>query len=771
MNINNYRKSGDDENLFGFIISRFLPFWPLFAVLIFFGLLGAWTYLKWATPVYGVSATLIIKDEKKGVDDARMLESINAFDSKKIVENEIEVIKSRGLMDKVVKELCLYAPLYEEGDLKDISAYTSSPIIIEMKNPQQIPLTSSGKPARFYISLAEEQDKVEIDNTLFPLNEWVSDDRFGEVRFIPNPNKMGNPKGALYFTLANPKVMTVGMLSELDVASTNKLSTVVNISYKDPVRKRGEDIINRLIFNYNQKTVIDRSTLAASTLNFIEERMGKVGTELAELEMEIQKYRSSQGVVDLSEQGKLYLQDVGDYDREIATLNRQLDVLNRVEAYVISKRNEGGIVPSTMGINDPVLSQLVEKLYNSEIEYAKLKKTTGENNPILVSIANEIEKIRPSIVENIRNQKNNVSAGLENLNFNANKSNTALTSIPEKERTLVEITRRKTIKNDLYSYLQEKREETALSLAPTIGDSRIVDVAEASLKPISPKRLLAYLAGFVLACAIGITYVLAKENLSKKILFRKEIEEHTRFPIIAELPYLNKVESKIFLEPWQTLALEQFRHLCAKLGLYTKMNNKKRILVTSSIAGEGKSFVSANLAHSLSMSGQKVVLIDMDFRKPQLSQRFKLNDAKGVLDFLINTMDYEEIVNALPDNDNLFVIPAGTKGGYHSKWLLKGNLATLFAKLTNEFDYIIVDSAPIDLVSEVNVLGEFCDRTLLVLRHNHTPRHIVQRLEISNKLELLKDVSIVFNGVKKRGLSIGNNDYGYGYGYDLVDYR
>lgn len=709
---------------------------------------------------------MIIKDEKKGEDNARMLESINAFDSKKIVENEIEVLKSRSLIEKVVTELFLYAPVYEERTFKTISAYTTSPIVVELQNPEAIPFDSLEDPVKFYLSLSGDNGKINVNNKLFPLNEWVSDDRLGEVKFIFNENRTKRPEGLLYFILVNPKVVSNDILGTLDVASTNKLSTVVNISYEDPIRKRGEDILNRLIFYYNQKMVIDRSTLATSTVSFIEERMGEVGVELAELEMEIQKYRSSQGVVDLSEQGKLYLRDVGDYDRAIADLNRQLDVLNRVENYIISKNNEGGIVPSTGGINDPVLSQLLEKLFNSEIEYAKLKKTTAENNPILVSITNEIEKIRPSILENIRNQKNNVMASLANLNLSASRSNSALSNIPEKERILLEITRRKTAKSNLYSYLQQKREETALSLAPTIGNSRIVDEAEASIKPVKPKSFLVYLAGLVLAATLGISYVLAKEDLSKKILFRKEIEEHTSFPILAEFPYLKKLQNNIFLEPWDTEALEQFRYLSAKLGLYQKDVNKKKILVTSSIAGEGKSFVSANLAHSLSMSGKKVVLLDMDFRKPQLSKRFNFDNQKGVLDFLVNKIDHKEILNAVPEKDNLFVIPAGTKGGYHSKWLLKENLSTLFDELTNAFDYVIVDAAPIDLVSEVNALGQFCDKTLLVVRHAYTSRYIVNRLESSHKLEFLNDVAIVFNGVKKRGMSKRINDFGYGYGYD-----
>src|SRR5690606_6928391 len=189
LKLNKTNISAEDENLFGIILSRFLPFWPLFAILFFLGLIGAWSYLKWATPVYNVSATLIIKDEKKGVDDARMMESINAFDSKKIVENEIEVIKSRGLMDKVVNELCLYAPIYENGDFKNVSAYSTSPVRVELKNPQEISTTTNGEPTKFYISCLGNKDNIKIDNTVFPLNEWVLDKRLGEVKFIPNPNQ------------------------------------------------------------------------------------------------------------------------------------------------------------------------------------------------------------------------------------------------------------------------------------------------------------------------------------------------------------------------------------------------------------------------------------------------------------------------------------------------------------------------------------------------------------------------------------------------------
>lgn len=792
-------KANSDENIFRILLARFLPYWPLFAVLLPIGLIGTWVYLKTVTPIYEATATLIIKDENKGVDDSKVLEAMNPFDSKKIVENEIEVIQSRALMKQVILDLQLYTTLFEDKLIGSKPAYNTSPIIVELKEPEKIFQHTGKNPIKFYFTYDSINKTVEIDNRKYPIDQWVLGlSSYGEIKFKQNINRSDFTENKLYYTFTHPKAMTRNLLKGLDVSAINKLSTVVRLTFEDPIPNRGEDILNQLILAYNQKAVSDRNNLASNTLTFIEERMEKVETELYVLEKSIQKFKSTEGAVDLSAQGRLYLQDVGEYDRQIAADSRQLSVLKKVEEYVVSKDNQGGLVPSTIGTSDPILNSLLNKLYDSEVKYARLKKTTAENNPILASIANEISKIRPSILENIQNQKSNLRASLGSLSYNAGKSSSALSNIPEKERALLEIERGKAIKNELFSFLQQKREETALSYAPNGGDGRIVDLAEANYSPISPKPMIAYLIAFVLAFGIGLGYIVFREMVNKNILFRSEIEDYTTLPVAIELPHipslidenskisieatiknwLKKLISKsnllsritgmnnnehIEIKPGEGLLLNHFRQLGAQLGLYDRNFKKKKILVTSSIAGEGKSFVSANLAYSFAQSGKKVVLVDMDFIKPQTTRMFELSKAMGISDFLNGKANANEIIKKSGTNKNLFIVPTGAKLEDHTNLLLNGQLDLLFEKLSENFDYVIIDSAPVNLVADINLLSQYIDKTLFVIRHAKTPIQLVKHFDDSSMLKSLKNVSIIFNDIKKRGLA--HDDMGYGYGY------
>ena len=755
-----------EENLLTLLMYRYLPFWPLFAVLIIAALLGAWGYLHYTTPVYEASATLIIKDENKGVDDSKIMESINVFTSKKIVENEIEVIHSRTLMKQVVDELDLCAPIFEKGQIKSTSAYTSSPVLIKLKDPENLS-EGIGVPPKIYFSYDAKSDEVIIDNQHYPAGRWVKTP-YGILQFYINSKRNKPATYPLYFSLVHPKKVANDLLSRLEVSAPNKLSTVVTLTFKDLVPQRGEDILNQLIYAYNQAAITDRNILAANTLAFIDNRMKSVENDLDKVEKEVQRYKSTQGVVDLSEQGRLFLQNVGNNDRQIANVNMQLTVLDKVEKYVISKNNKAGIVPSTLGVTDPVLSQLLEKLYNAEIEYEKLSKTTAENNPILASVTNEIEKIRPGILENIRNQRVNLQASLENLNATNGKYNSALQTIPQKERELLEISRRKATINELYSFLLQKREETALSYAPTTGDSRIVDMAESSMIPVSPKPFIVYLIAIIISFASGIAIVLSKEMFNRKILFRSEIEHYIDTPIIGELSNIGKTKGKFLSQKVNHAVIaEQILQLRTSLGLYGRSFSKKKILITSSIAGEGKSFVSINLALNLASSGKKVALLDLDLRNPNVSIHFNFFKQKGITEYLVGDVEPCEIIKNT-DYNNLCVVPAGTKIGNNTDILQNGDLEGLFIFLENAFDFVILDTSPFGLVSDAYLLSEYCDISLTIIRHAYTPKSVLERLYQRNKLRPLKNMSIIFNGVKPRGFVRREYGYGYGYGYDYI---
>jgi capsular exopolysaccharide synthesis family protein len=753
-------KTGKEDNLFRYIIKTFFPFWPLFLVLVVVCTLAAWGYLKYATPIYQASASIMIKDEEKGVDDSKIMESINPFDSKKIVENEIEVLKSRDLMKSVVRDLNLYAPIYEDVGIKTISAYTSSPIKVIVEDPNRISISDDEREKHFF-NYNSIEEKVVFSGKKYSLNKWFEVSIGQTIKFVKNENVNKKASNPLFFYLLNPKMISSELIDELDISTSNKLSSVVNLNIRDEVPERAENILNRLIQEYNRKIINDQNQLALSTMTFIDERIENVEGELDKLEYKIQEYKSNQGVVDLSEQGRLYLQDVGENDKQISELELQLAVLNNVESYVISKGSAGGMVPSTLGISDPILSQLFEKLYNLEVEYERLKKTTAENNPILTSISNQISKIRPSILENVKSQRQNLHSRLTNLNSNNSRFNSTLRNIPGKERTLLDINRRKTIKNNLFSYLLQKKEEAALANVPTNENSAMIDKAEASIDPVSPKPLFTYLIAILLAVVIGTAYVKGKEILSGKVLYRSDIEEYTSIPVIAEVFHSKNSKNKRFTKPQDFVLIEQFRQLGARLGLYKRDIENKRILVTSGISGEGKSFVSSNLAFSLAQTGKKVVLVDMDFRKHNISELFNISSSKGVIGLLKGEVTYDEIIHPSGVNSNLFVLATGAKGDDYTETLLNGKLEFLMDSLSDDFEYVIIDAAPVNILAEVNLIAEFSEKTLLIIRHAHTSKESLKRLHESAGFQSLKNVSIVFNGLKNRGMI--QTDYGYGY--------
>ncbi len=751
------KKNASDKKEKNFVeatIHRYLPYWPLFALLLLISGLAAYAYLYVTTPVYEISASILIKDEKKGADDARILEALNVFGPSKIVENEIEVVRSKDLLRKLVDSLYLYAPVFEDDPIVTTSAYTTSPVAIMVANSNDI------KPAnKIYFRYNEQEDVIAIGAHKYSLNTWVSTP-FGTIKFIRNPNFTSKALHPLYFSLVPPEKILNKLASNLSTSSAGKLSTVIYLTFNDAVPERGKDILNTLINLYNLETVADKNQIAANTLAFVENRIKYVVKELDSIENRLQRFRTEKGVVNLSEQGKLYLQTVGENDSKMVDLDMQMAMLNEVERYVRSKNNQIGIVPSIAGIRDPLLSQLLQKLFDAQVQYERLKKTIPTGNPTMVSLANEIENMQPRILENIQNQRSGLYASKSNLSGKTGLYTAMLQTIPKKEKDLLDISRQQSIKNDVYSFLLQKREETALTYASSLPDSRTIEQAYASSGPVSPKKN--FVLGVALATAImlGLVIVNIREKLSQKILFRSDIEAITNIPIVAEILRVRRKDPLLVQNAKQSAFNEQFRQLRATLALNRRHAQHKKILVTSSIPSEGKSFISNNLALSIAMSGRKVVLVDMDLRNPEI---FRLEDKRGVANFLeSNEMSPGEIIYETK-YQNLYVVPAGTSDTNPTELFLVGNLGRLFDHLSNNFDFVIVDTPPIDPLTDAYILTEYCDATLFVIRHGFTPKAMVELLEESSKVSALKNISIVFNGIKPRGFL--KKKYGYGYGY------
>ena len=738
---------------------KLLPYWPLFLIITIVSLLGAWVYIQSATPKYESHARILIQDEKKGSEQSQELEALDIISPKKSSDNEIEVIKSNTLIKNVVYRLNLYAPVFEKGGFRDKSAYIASPIIVIPDSLHKLSLAK-----KVYFKYADNE--VTINNNIYPLNKWVNT-QYGLLKFAKNARYVDEEsEKPLYFSIIQPKKAVSEIADAIKVESANKLSSIIDLTITDEVPERGEDILNALVDSYNQSLVNEKNRLAANTISFLDHRLATVEQQLQNIESKQQQYKSGKGAIDISTQGKLYLENVSVNDQKSGEINMQLSVLNQIDNYVKSKDMSKGIVPSTAGIEDPGLNQMVKNVYDLQLEVESLKKTTGENNPLVVADNDKIEKIRPQILENIENQRQALIATKKDLTATNGTYASTLSGMPETEKTLVDINREQTIESGIYTFLLQKKEETALSFVSSDPGSKIVDRADSSDSPVSPNKKLIYIAALVLAFIVSVSIVLTKESLTSTVMFQKDIEALTAVPVIGELS-ADKTKNPIVIgNKERTLIAEQFRRLRTTLNHIDIGQDKKRIIVTSGISGEGKSFVATNLALSMALTGKRVILLDFDLNKPTLNQKLNIHGKKGITEFLKGEVGLNEIINQTAVNENLFFISAGEIPETPTELITNGVAPELLNALDKMFDHIIIDVAPVGPVSDAYILSPMCDLTLYIVRHNYTPKTFLERLDINNKLNKLTNPAIVFNGVSQRGYG---QSYGYGYGYVYGD--
>lgn len=755
------RGAKENKNLLNDLFFKYLPFWPLFIITVMIGIGAAWFYLRSAVPQYETTASVMLKDESKGAEEGATIRSIDQLSNKKIIENELKVFQSKTLMIDVVKSLHLYAQFFEDGDVKALPAYVTSPVTIEAAEPDAI------KPVkRVDFTYNEKDSMVTVGKNRYHLNQFVSTE-WGNLRFVANRNFSYKASKPLYFTLSKPKTTNPGNVGPVTALAARE-STVVALTLKNTDPKRGEDILNELIAAYDRSTRNEKNRLADNTVAFVEERLKIVQDELNEINQRKQSYKSTNGATNIGDQAALYLKNVNDVDQKVSEINIQLSILDQVEKYVKSKDNTtSGIVPSTLGVKDEMLTKLLDDLYDTEIQFEKLKKTSGENNPITIAARDKIARMKPGLIENISNQRENLLASKLNISAAGNNYNFMLQSIPQKERDLVDIEREQAIKLGIYNFLRQKLEESMLAHSTDVPGARIVDPAQSTPDPVSPNGKMIYIVAFVFALGLPAGFIAAKEMLNRKVLFRSEIEKLTSVPIIGEIIYDKGKSPLVIREGKRTFIAEQFRRirtsLLSSLGLNTA---KKKILVTSSLSGEGKSFVAANLALSIALTGKKVVLVEMDLANPSLNQKLETSYDKGVSSYLWGEAEPEEVIKRTAINENLFFIPSGPLPDNPSELLMSDRVKELLEYLEAIFDTVIIDSAPASLLTDAYVLSPMCDATIYVVKHRYTPKLYLQRLDDESSVNQLKNMGIIFNGIRSRGFT--KNGYGYGYGYGYI---
>jgi len=747
-------------------IRRYLRYWYLFPIFIALALTAAFFYLQITQPVYSAKTSILIKDEEKGLGGAQgdmLSELSNQFGGNKLVENELEILKSQTLMEQVVKELGLDVSYLTKHGLRTVNLYGESPISVK---PEII--TEKGLKESLKIHL--------IDSTHFKFNDEEKSHTYGQ-RFnnawgafvVTKGTVMNNTDEDVEVVFGEVKNLAESMLNRLKIQQPNVKSTVIELTYEDVSVQRGKDVLNKLLDVYVQSSLADKNSEASNTLKFIETRLGLITGELGDVEKDVESYKTTRGITDISAESQLFLENIKENDAKLNEVNTQISILESVDNY-IKNAGDGAVAPATYMINDPVLVSLLTKFNELDLQRERYARTTTANNPLLETINTQLAGTRQAIRENVQNLRRGMDVTKQNLQGINTRFSAGLRSIPQKEREFVGIKRQQTIKEDLYLYLLQKREETALMYASTVTDSRLIDAPISSYIPIKPKGALIWAGAAAAGVAIPLLLINLLFLLNNTVQRREEIETITHASILGEIGHMKTAkgepgEDAIIKMTSRSAVAEQFRALRTNLQ-YLGDGSCRVLMFTSSIGGEGKSFVSINLAASLAYSDKRVLLIGLDLRKPTLHERLQVPNQYGASNCLIGQGKPSDFIQSTIVHPKFDVLTSGPIPPNPSELLSNGRLPLLIQELRKEYDYILIDSPPYGLVTDSSLIAEHVDATLYLVRFNYTLVDHLKRIGELQRAKRFSNLSVIFNGVNYgAGYGYGYGYGGYGYGY------
>lgn len=739
------------------VVYKYIVYWKWFLLSLILALSCAFVYLKMKTPLYRIQASILLKDQQKGDGNDPMMKTFDIFSSDKIVDNEIEILKSYTLMEKVVKALNLDINYESKIRSRTIELYDQSPVILQL-----IGETSLTYREKIKVIVSDNQTVI-LNGKKYPLNEVIT-----------------TPDGIFKITLSlkNPEIKEVDIVilplnstaenlqARINVSPSTKMSTVLDLSIEDPIPQRGEDILNCLIDAYNHAALEDKNKEAANTLAFIENRLKLLAADLANVENNVEGFKSKEGIVDINEEERIFLTNEQENEVELSQVKIQQSVLNTIEDYVKDRNNTQGTVPATIdglsglntGLNDPTLIDLIKDLTELQKQKENYTRLIKADNPLVLAIDAQILRLKTDILDNIESIKKNLNLTEVQLAERSVQLEDIIKSIPGKERSLIDISREQAIKNNLFNFLLQTKEETEISLASAISDSRTVDPAHSSIGPVEPVHSITYLIFTVIGLSIPFVIIVATDLFNDKIKSRKDIEKNTKTPILGEISWTEH-EKAFVKDNNRSVFAEQIRALRTNLSFLSSDKVVQSILFTSTKSEEGKTFISMNLGASLAMAGKKTLFLEFDMRKPKLTLGLNLEETKGLSSYLIGHSELNDIIRPVPGQDNLFIISCGAKPPNPVELLLNGRIDGLFEELRKRFDNIIIDAPPIGIVTDAQILEKQADATLFVLRQNFTPKENIELVDSLYKNAKFKKLNIVFNGIKKGG------SYGYTYGY------
>jgi len=765
------------------IFFKYLIHWPWIVGAVILCVIVAWIYLRMVTPVYNISATVLIKDDKKGGASSQLSELENLgldgmFSSSQNFDNELEVLRSKTLAKEVIQQLNLYVSYMDEDEFPARDMYKISPIQVSL-TPQEADKLSDPMIVKMalqpqggidvVVTVGEIEYQKYFDKlpAIFPTNE-------GTLAFFQVPDsvlimqerKIGTLDIAektirhITATINRPMTVAKGYCANLSIEPTSKTTSVAVISLKNSSLRRGQDFINTLLEMYNRNTNDDKNVVAQKTAEFIDERIGIISKELGNTEENLETFKRNAGITDLASDAQIALTGNAEYEKKRVENRTQISLIEDLRKYI--NRNEYEVLPANIGLQDAALTSSIERYNEMLVERIRLLRTSTESNPAIVNLDTSIRAMKVNVSATLDATLQGLLITKNDLDREASRFSRRISDAPGQERQFVSIARQQEIKAGLYLMLLQKREENAITLAATANNARIIDEAIADDNPISPKGKMIYLIALVLGVGVPVGIIYLLELTKFKIEGRSDVEKLTSVPIIGDIPLTDEKQGAIAVfENQNNLMSETFRNIRTNLQFMLE-NDKKVILVTSTVSGEGKSFISANLAISLSLLGKKVVIVGLDIRKPGLNKVFNIPRKEvGITQYLANPeKNLMDLVQLSDVSKNLYILPGGTAPPNPTELLARDGLDKAIETLKKNFDYVILDTAPVGMVTDTLLIGRVADLSVYVCRADYTHKNEYTLINELAEKDKLPSLCTVING-----LDLKKRKYGYYYGY------
>lgn len=745
------------------MMATYLRYWYLFLLGPILGLGAAFLYLRYTTPLYEIKTSLLIKDEKNNplASESGEFSGLSLLSPSKSLDDERIILKSQSLMQRVLTELELQTSYSVQGRVLNQEVYGDGQpikVIINKLSP-----AAYDKALLIHIKDRNTFDLEEgASRTTHKFGQQINK-RYGVFTIITTPNiSKENYTKPIAIKFNDLEALAGAYAEKLNVEPINAKTSVLALSMIDPVPQKGVDIMAKLISVYNKEAVEDKNLIAAKTLDFIDERLKYLTSELSGVEKNVENYKRRNELANVSSQAQQYIEEASENSKKVAELEIQYDVLESIQKYLKQEDGQYQLVPSSLNIQDPTLVGLITKFNELQMERERMLRTVEPSNPVVVSLNEQLINLRNNILENLRNIKNGLAITRRSLRAKSGQFGSQIQQVPVVERQLIEITRQQEIKQALYSYLLQKREESALSLAATVSNARTIDPPTYT-GPVAPKRTNIFLYSIIIGLFLPFAGIYLRNVLNNKIETLRDVEYATDTPILGEIARNKNGQPVIITEKNRTPVAEMFRLIRTNLQFFTLQKENKVILITSSMSGEGKTFFSINLATSLVSAGKKVVVVDFDLRKPSLLNDLGLAADAGVTNYLVSeATSLDDIIKPSKVMPDLFVIGAGPIPPNPGEIMMNPRVEQLLSHLKEHFDYIILDTAPVGQVADAFALAPHIDSTIYLVRYNYTRR---DQLEIVNDIyhnRKLNSPMLVLNDAKPTA----GYSYGYGYGYE-----